>query len=49
VITLIHMAAQFCGSTNLNGPHHTLVTNGHLMTLNLSIGRPKGPKEIGHF
>jgi hypothetical protein len=49
VIALIDMAAQLCGSANLDRPHHTFVTNGHLMTMILSIGRPKGPKEIGHF
>jgi hypothetical protein len=46
VIALIDMATQFCRATNLDRPHHTEVTNGHLMTMSLSISRPKGPKDI---
>jgi hypothetical protein len=43
------MTPQFCGTANLDGPHDTEVTKGHFMTVNLSINRPIGPKDIGHF
>jgi hypothetical protein len=46
VITLIDVATQLCLTANLDRPHHTKVANGHLMTMSLSIGRPKGPKDI---
>jgi hypothetical protein len=49
LIALVNMATQFCRSANLDRPHHTLMTNGHLMTMNLSISRPKSPKQIAHL
>jgi hypothetical protein len=49
LIALVNMAPQLCCSADLDRPHHTLVTNGHLMTMNLAIGRPKSPKQIGHL
>jgi len=49
LIALVNMATQLCCSAYLDRPHHTLVTNGHLMTMNLSIGRPKSPKDLGYL
>jgi hypothetical protein len=49
VIALIDMTTQLCGTANLDRPHDTKMTNGHLMAMDFSIGRPKSPKDIGHL
>jgi hypothetical protein len=49
VIALIDMTTQFFRTANLDRPHGTKMTNGHLLTMNLSISRPKSPKDIGHL
>jgi hypothetical protein len=49
VIALFDMATQLCRTANLYRPHGTKMTNGHLLTISLSIGRPKSPKDIGHL
>jgi hypothetical protein len=49
VITLIDMTTQLCRTANLDRPHGTKMTNGHRVTMNLSITRPKSPKDIGHL
>jgi hypothetical protein len=49
LIALVDMATQFCCTANLDRPHDTKVTNRHLMTMSLSIRRPKGPEDIRNF
>jgi hypothetical protein len=49
LIALIQMTPQFRSTANFDGPHDTEVTKGHFMTVNLSISRSIGPKDIGHF
>jgi hypothetical protein len=49
MITLIHMAPKLGAPTDLNGPHGTQMPVRHLMTMSLSIDRPIGPEDIGHF
>jgi hypothetical protein len=49
LIALIDMATQLCRSATLDCPHGSKMTHGHLITMNLSIRRPKSPKDVGHL
>jgi hypothetical protein len=49
VITLIDMTTQLCRTANLDRSHGTKMTNGHRTAMNLSISRPKSPKDIGYL
>jgi hypothetical protein len=49
VIALINMATQLCRTASLDRPHGSKVTHRHRITVTLSIGQPKSPKDIGHL
>jgi len=47
MIALINMTPQLSRPAYLDGPHDPQVPQGHLRPMNLPIGRPKRPKNIG--
>jgi hypothetical protein len=47
VIALIDMAAQFCGTANLDGPHDPKMSKRQFMGLTISWS--KSPEDVGHF
>jgi hypothetical protein len=47
VVTLIDMSPKLSRSGDLDGPHGTVMPQGHLM--GLAIGQSVGPKDIGHL
>jgi hypothetical protein len=49
VIALIDMATQLCRTATLNRPHGSKMTHRYRITMNLSISRPKSPKDVGHL
>jgi hypothetical protein len=49
VIALIDMATQLCRTASLDRPHGSKVTHRHRISVKLSIGRPKSPKDVGHL
>jgi hypothetical protein len=48
-ITPFHMTTKLGGAADFNGTHGTQVPEGHLLSMGITIGSSKGPKNMGHL
>jgi len=48
-ITLFHMTTKLGGSADLNGTHGTQMPEGYFLSMGITIGISKGPKNMGHL